>query len=259
MNHASSPLPGSDAADTRAEEVSRHRHVLNAMIDAGAELMQIMLQQARARHAADADGPAPVAGPAVAEDYDRVSRSVRRSIMLVQRLSEPAADQSAKHDAEQRAARRQIIRAVEDEIEAKSSGDEAESLVAELHERLDGPELDDEIGVRPVAEIINDVRRDLGLAYAGLAPYKRRTPADVAELCARAARAGAGEIARMSERARTDARRGWSEAGIARAEGHTAEALLLGEAGLDEVVAALRQAPPRPGLASRPPRVADDG
>ena len=259
MYHASSSLPRSDAADTRAEEVSQHRHVLNAMIDAGAELMQIMLQQARAQGAADADGPATVAGPAVAEDYDRVSRSVRRSIMLVHRLSEPAAEQTAKDSAQQRVARRQIIRAVEDEIEAKSRGDEAESLVAELHERLDGPELDDEIGVRPVAEIINDVRRDLGLAYAGLAPYKRRTPADVAALCARAARADRDEIARLAGHARADLRRGWSEAGILRAKGDTTQALLLGDEGLDEVVAASRRGPPCRGLGSRQPPEADDG
>jgi hypothetical protein len=89
------------------------------------------------------------------------------------------------------AARKQIIRAVEDAIESKVQGtaymddEEADGLRAELMDRLDGPNLDGFDLNRPVA----DIRRDLGLAAAppDMHPWKRRTPDDVAALCARAA------------------------------------------------------------------------
>ena len=46
---------------------------------------------------------------------------------------------------------------------------------------------DDDLDQLPVAEIIAAIRRDLGLAHRHLPtrPWKRRTPQDVRELCAR--------------------------------------------------------------------------
>ncbi len=86
------------------------------------------------------------------------------------------------------AARKRIIRDVEDTIQRKTKDDEAERLHAELLERLDAPDLDDDIDHRPVAEIIEDICRDLGIAnYPGAHPWKRRTPADIAILADRAA------------------------------------------------------------------------
>jgi hypothetical protein len=55
-------------------------------------------------------------------------------------------------------------------------------------DRLDGPDLDGFDLDRPVADLIADICRDLGLAAApGTHPWKRRTPDDIAILCARAA------------------------------------------------------------------------
>jgi hypothetical protein len=58
-----------------------------------------------------------------------------------------------------------------------------------LLERLDSPELGDEIDNRPADEIITDIRRDLDTAgVPGYKhPWKRRTPEDVGTLHARAA------------------------------------------------------------------------
>ncbi len=165
-------------------------------------------QQATAQaHAAPQD-PAPQPAPAPASDalisvavaFDRIARAVRRSIALARSLAGPVplARDPAQHRT---AARKRILREVEDTIQRTAPGsghaapdgsgsDEAgdEALLAELHDRLDARDLNDDISSRPVADIITEICRDLGLAtLPGAHPWKRRTPADLEQLCARAA------------------------------------------------------------------------
>jgi hypothetical protein len=84
--------------------------------------------------------------------------------------------------------RRRIIRDVEDTIQRTTGPAEAETLHAELLDRLDAPDLDDDIENRPIGDVIADICRDLGLAaLPGTHPWKRRTTEDLATLCARAA------------------------------------------------------------------------
>jgi len=53
---------------------------------------------------------------------------------------------------------------------------------------MDAPDLDRDIANRPIDDIIKDILRDLGLAaLPGTRPWKRRTPADIEQLNARAA------------------------------------------------------------------------
>jgi hypothetical protein len=102
-------------------------------------------------------------------------------------LDEPVTDAGSNRIS----ARRRIIRAVEDAIQRDAPDDEADSLHAEFLERLDAPDIEDDIADRPVAEIIADICHDLGLApFPALRLWKRRTPADIALLCARAAGRG---------------------------------------------------------------------
>ena len=72
---------------------------------------------------------------------------------------------------------------------ARRPESETDALQAEFHERLDSPDLLDEIDTRPVPEIIADILRDLDLAAPpGMPrPWRRRTPADLTHLLARAA------------------------------------------------------------------------
>ena len=166
------PIPPEPSRD----DVSFYRGVLHELIEMGADLARMIHRQA------SAEGAVPAVEQVVA--FERVSRTIRRSILLAQRLDAPAPGAGRDHQV----ARRRIIRAVEDAIQRHAEGDAAESLEAELVERLDRPELDEEIEDRPVAEIIADICRDLGLAAApGTHPWKRRSPADIAALCARAA------------------------------------------------------------------------
>ena len=175
MDFAAEPAENDTETDRRDVDASYYRGILHEMIDMGADLARRVHRQVTSQ----GDDAVPDAEAVVA--FERVSRIVRRSILLAQRLDEPVR-------ARRQSARRQIIRGVEDAIQREASGEVAESLHAEFLERLDGPDLDADIGDRPAGEIIAELCRDLGLgAMPGTHPWKRRRPAEVAALCARAA------------------------------------------------------------------------
>ncbi len=185
-----------DDPGQRAADAQYYRQVLHGFIDIGADLARLLHQQATAPAQAPLHGTEPQPTPPPAQDalititaaFDRTARAVRRCIALAQNLNEPVqpANDPARHRA---AARRRIIREVEDAIARTAhEGDHAERLNAELRDRLDAPDLDDDLTTRPATEIITEIRRDLGLAsLPGDHPWKRRTPADITQLCARAA------------------------------------------------------------------------
>jgi hypothetical protein len=207
--------PGPQAADTQL-----YRHALHGLINVGANLAQHLNAQANAQAAQQASAPAPRPTPAphasdpqpapqatdaqpapapapapdalirLAAAFDQVARAVRRCIAQAQALDTPK--QPARNPAPDRtAARKRIIRAVEDTIQRPPDNPDFEPpevLLPEFRERMDAPDLDDDIATRPVEDIIKDIVRDLGLAaLPGTHLWKRRTPADLAELCARAA------------------------------------------------------------------------
>ncbi len=94
--------------------------------------------------------------------------------------AQPRPVQGAGEGTHQRrlAARKQIIRAVEDTIQRRTKDAEAEALHAEFYERLDDPELDDALAQLPVAEIIKAICRDLGIEHhPGTHPWRRRRTA----------------------------------------------------------------------------------
>jgi hypothetical protein len=158
-----------------ADDVAYYRQVLHGLIDAGADLAKAIQQRACA-----SDEPI---GPDVAVAFDRVARAVRRCVWLAQHLADAPAV------PKRQMARRRIIRAVEDAIQRDADPDEANTLNQELRERLDAPDLDDDIDHRPIDEIIAEICHDLGLGtMPGMQPWKRRQPADVRALWAVAAR-----------------------------------------------------------------------
>jgi hypothetical protein len=159
---------------TAPEPTSHQQDVLNDLVDLGHELARLVVEQAKARIL-----PADKASIA----FDRITRNIRRCVWLERYLARPV------KTIDRTAARKRIIRNVEDAIQRDAEDpDEAESLYEELRERLDTPDLEDEIHGRTTEDIITDILRDLGLAHiSGSHPWKRRTPADVADLCIRAA------------------------------------------------------------------------
>ena len=171
------------AADQAAEDAQYYRRVLHGLIDIGADLARMVHEQAKAQAEATQAGEA-APDPTVA--FDRISRAVRRTIALARTLDDPVPAPAA---GQRVAVRKRVIRMVEDAIHREARGEAAEALHAELLERLDGPDVDDDIGHRTVEQIIDDIRSDLGLNGAdGLQIWKRRTPEDIALLCARAAK-----------------------------------------------------------------------
>lgn len=179
-----------------ASDAQHYHGVLHELIDM--DLARIVHGQAKAAASAplDAEASAPP-GPDATITFDRIARAVRRSIALARSLAEPV---RAHPDAAAcRVARKLVIRGVEDAIE-RHAGSDADALHSEFAERLDTADLDDDIALRPVADIIADVCRDLGLA--GPQIWMRRTPADVAALHARAATA-VQDLGIMAPRRRT--------------------------------------------------------
>ncbi len=176
-------------AEAQAAAMRHYQDVLHTLVDVGAALVEMVLAEARARNAASPGVGSPAAEAAVA--YELISKSMRRSVMLARSLSEPVAECQAEGGRRRIVARAGIVRAVEDSIHQGWTGESAERLEAELRERMDAPELAEELGERPVAEIIADICRDLGLAgEADLHRWKRRSPAAVVELWAKAAEPG---------------------------------------------------------------------
>jgi hypothetical protein len=162
---------------TDPDPATQHRQeVLNDLLAVGMRFIQ------RADVRAEAE---PETMPEMAAVYERVSRAVCRTVALQHRL-----DRAPKRTEQRVLARRQVIRAVEDAIDHRAATPtQAERLGAEFRERLDSPELEHEIADRPVGDVIADICHDLGLGTVqGLYFHKRRTPTDVAELCATAAR-----------------------------------------------------------------------
>jgi hypothetical protein len=172
------------AADQRAEDALYYRQVLHDMIEIGIELVRQLPEQAKPQAATGPAEPAGLTGTDVSAAYERLTRAVRRSIMLAQKLAETS---PATAGQQRFAARKRILRAVEDVIQREKGCAEADGLHVELRERLDSPDLDDDLDERPVDEIISEICHDLGLAASpGTRPWKRRTPREVENLCGRA-------------------------------------------------------------------------
>ncbi|MGI4953947.1 MAG: hypothetical protein ACRYGM_19270 [Janthinobacterium lividum] len=184
------PAAGQGAADT-----AYYREILHGLIALGNDIAHHLHTEITARPnpqalpaADDTPRPRPVAEAVAA--FDRVVRAIRRTIHLAQHLARDASSGPAAQQERARiASRKQILRTVEDTITRTRTETEQESLHQELRDRLDAPDLEDEIADRPTIEIINDILRDLGLAAVpGCAnPWTRRTPTQAASLTARAA------------------------------------------------------------------------
>ena len=100
---------------------------------------------------------------------DRLSRSVRRSVALQQRIE--AGWPRAAADTRDAMVRRQVARGVGAAITRECDGDTAERLFDDLAERLAEPGFDEEIGALPVEVAVRRICQDLGLAGAALQPF----------------------------------------------------------------------------------------
>ena len=113
----------------------------------------------------------------LARALDRVSRSVRRTVALIERMK-AGWPRAAPADDRQAMLRRQVARGVAEVIRRESDGEAAERLFDELAERLDDPGVMAEIGVLPEEEVVRRICRDLGLAVAAIRHIGDASPQD---------------------------------------------------------------------------------
>ena len=101
----------------------------------------------------------------VARMFGRVSRSVRMTVLLAERLDRGWARRSIADDRDAMA-RRQIARGVADAIAREADGERAERLSESLADRMETLDVEAALGNRPVEEIITEICRDIGLDAA---------------------------------------------------------------------------------------------
>ena len=94
--------------------------------------------------------------------FAKVSRSIRLTVAMAERLDRGWARRSAADDRDAMA-RRQVARQVAEVIEHQADSERAERLTEALTERLD---TEDELAGRPVEEVVTEICRDLGLDAA---------------------------------------------------------------------------------------------
>ncbi len=171
------PTPPQSQPASPEDDDAYYRAVLHDLIEIGATLAR-QLQEHTAK-----DPEADLTIPC-----DRIARTIRRTIALARHIA-TFPPKTRTTPAERTQAREKIIRGVEDAIEAKRGpATHTAILYNELHERLDDAGFERDLRTRPIDDIIEELARDLGVAYQSRAYiWKRRTPADIAALRARAA------------------------------------------------------------------------
>ncbi len=165
-----------------AADVARLRAMVSELVDMAADIARTVHREALAEAGKWYPGKPP--GRDYVAAFDKIARTIRRTILLLMKLAEPPAP--ARIAAPRAAAGKPVLRVVEDDRA------EAARPRAEL-DRLERLDQDEEIGDLPVGDIIDGIRRDLGLApVVQTERLMRRTPNEIAALRARAAEPGEG-------------------------------------------------------------------
>jgi hypothetical protein len=139
---------------------------------------------------------------AVAAAFARVSRGIRLTVLLAERLDRGWARRGDVDDRHAMA-RRQITRGVADAIGREAEGERAMNLTAALAERLEALDTEAGIGDRSAEEIIGEICRDLGLDPARMTvclPVEGRVSLNEAGNAAGITRGGRGWDARRPQR-----------------------------------------------------------
>ena len=185
-------------APPASENDVHYDQVLRDLVDMATDIARTIHTQITTRQQAAkaALPPSPTAAndqfPDPTLAFDRIARTIRRTILLAKRL--PGLGTELRDDSRHEnpilrriASRKRILRQVEDVIQRNAKPQDLDSLHTELRERLDSPDLEDDIDHRPLPDIIADICRDLRVAIPYATNYKRRTLAQVETLRAQAA------------------------------------------------------------------------
>ena len=167
------------------DHTAHYRAALGELIDLGTAMAGLVHRRTAELTEDCLLGPREMEAASLA--FECIARSVRRTVALARTLDAPVV---VRPKREQAVARARVIRGVGDAIIAGcETGDfdaeAAERLHEDLRERLDRPEFDDDLGSKTIDEIIEEIRRDLGIVAEGR--WARRTPAEISRI---------GELAR---------------------------------------------------------------
>ncbi len=186
MSSAPALLDPTDRARQRDEDAQYYRQVLHKFIAMGTDLAEAVHRQALAEPAAPKptteDQPAaPSPSPSQATSFDRLARTVRRTIALARKLAEPAREAPGP--------KLRLNECPLGECPKQRRPDRAETAAlhakpwAEPCERPEAPDcdadedLDDDLDEQSFADLIASLRHDTGLAHLTDAQLRQhRTP-----------------------------------------------------------------------------------
>ena len=155
-------------AQRRADETEFYRRILHDIIQMGADILRVLHWQATQP---DLNPTAAAPDPSVA--FDRVARAVRRTVALARKLDEPIAPPRAASTA----------RTPPNAVERRTDEEPGEAGAAAERERLADPAdvadpVDDPMQ-RPMAEIVDEISRDIGAVdEAGIPTWRRHLVTD---------------------------------------------------------------------------------
>jgi hypothetical protein len=149
-------------AETALAKAAAQARVAEGVSPMATSLAEAMEADRATAAAAEARHTVVARAEAVAAAFARVSRGIRLTILLAERLDRGWA-RGGRADDRQAMARRQIARGVADAIARAAEGERAAALTGRLTERLDAPDWENEFGDRSAEEIIAIICRDLGL------------------------------------------------------------------------------------------------
>jgi len=146
MNHTPSSSPDLESrAALREQDAGRSRVMFLRMADLGAEMAEIIVQRAREEAATPVTTPTKL--PELATAYDRVTRSLRRTALIIERYTAPPPAARTPTAPRPDSARRPMPDEEElsDEYVANMSNEELEERLEALDrlEGLEGVEDDD--------------------------------------------------------------------------------------------------------------------
>ena len=182
MNYDSSPslsetgdAGAGEAFDEAAARTGRHLGMLAELAEIGMRLAREVERRALAEEPRRDALPDRARLNSAEMDWGlvfaRIARAVRQTVALEARLAGEAQAQAATVPASQAAAGRKRSRRIkervrvlaEEAIGAEANGHEAENLRLDLAERLDDPDIEAELGRRPIGVIFAAICRDLGI------------------------------------------------------------------------------------------------
>ncbi len=149
-------------AETTAAEAVAQLSVSDDIPPIATSLAEAIEQDRAYAAAAEARQTVVARANIIAATFAKVSRSIRLTVAMAERLDRGWARRSAADDREAMA-RRQVARRVTEVIGHQADGERAERLTEALTERLD---VADELSSRPIEEVITEICRDLGLEAA---------------------------------------------------------------------------------------------